>query len=134
MKKKNEGSDVLSTASKRERQILEILFKAGEASAADVRAAMDDPPSYSAVRALLSVMEAKGLAFHRSEGAKYLYRAAEQRGNAANAALDTIVSTFFGGSTFKAAAALLDRETFSADELEDLEAYIKRMKQKDGEK
>ncbi|HET9327456.1 MAG TPA: BlaI/MecI/CopY family transcriptional regulator [Candidatus Eisenbacteria bacterium] len=94
--------------SRRERQIMDVLHRRGSASAADVRREMHDPPTYSAVRALLRVLEQKGRVTHTEVGRTYVYRPTTSPSAARRAALEHMVSTFFGGSAEEAAAALLD--------------------------
>ena len=101
-------SDSSPPLSRRERQILDVLHQQQSATAAAVLAALHDPPSYSAVRALLRVMESKGLVTHVEDGRTYVYRPATPVGVARRAALKHIVATFFGGSVEEAAAALLE--------------------------
>ena len=94
--------------SRRERQILDILHTRGEATAAEVHRALPDPPSYSAVRALLRSLEEKGHARHRRQGLRYVYLARESRAQASRSALKRILATFFHGSVDQAVAALLE--------------------------
>ena len=94
--------------SRRERQILEILYRRGKASASDVREAMDDAPSYSAVRTLLRVLEEKGHVKHRAEGLKYVYVPVVARDKAKRTAVKHVLDTFFAGSPEQIVAALLD--------------------------
>ena len=117
--------------SRRERQILDILYARGSATAAEVREAMADPPSYSAVRALLRILEDKGHARHETQGMRYVYLPSVSRERARNSALTRIVTTFFDGSAAQAAAALVDSGSLSNDELERLSALIDRAR-KDG--
>jgi predicted transcriptional regulator len=112
--------------SRRERQILDILYAKGSATAADVREALPDPPSYSAVRALLRILEEKGHARHESRGTRYHYLPLVPRESARNSALTRIVKTFFEGSAAQAAAALVDSGSLSDDELARLSAVIDR--------
>lgn len=112
--------------SRRERQILDILYAKGSATAADVREALPDPPSYSAVRALLRILEEKGHARHESQGTRYLYLPLVPRERARNSALTRIVKTFFEGSAAQAAAALVDSGSLSDEELTRLSALIDR--------
>ena len=114
--------------SRRERQILDILYAKSSATAAEVREAMADPPSYSAVRTLLRILEEKGHARHETQGTRYLYLPSVPRERARNSALSRIVQTFFDGSAAQAAAALVDSGTLSTDELERLSALIERAK------
>ena len=112
--------------SRRERQILDILYAKGSATAAEVHAAMPDAPSYSAVRALLRILEAKGHATHQAQGTRYLYLPSVPRESARNSALTRIVQTFFDGSAAQAAAALVDSGSLSDEELKRLSALIDR--------
>jgi BlaI family transcriptional regulator, penicillinase repressor len=93
--------------SRRERQIMDIVYARGEAAAAEVRAALPDPPSYSAVRALLAILVDKGHLKHRSEQGRYIYAPTRRRALAGRSALRRVLDTFFEGSLEKAVAALL---------------------------
>lgn len=112
--------------SRRERQILDILYAKGAATAADVLEALSDPPSYSAVRALLRILEEKGHARHESQGTRYVYLPMVPRERARDSALSRIVKTFFDGSAAQAAAALVDSGSLSDDELDKLSSLIER--------
>ena len=104
--------------SRRERQIVDILYSRGRASVAEVLEDLPDPPSYSAVRAMLRILEEKGHLEHDQEGPRYLYRPTLPRAKAQKSAMERIVRTFFDGSAERAVAALLD---LSASELSDQE-------------
>ncbi|MEI6785945.1 MAG: BlaI/MecI/CopY family transcriptional regulator [Verrucomicrobiota bacterium] len=93
--------------SRRERQIMDALHQRGRATAAEVQAALPDAPSYSAVRALLRILEDKGHIRHRREGARYVYLPRTSAQTARRSALKRVVSTFFQGSVTQAIAALL---------------------------
>ena len=95
------------TLSRRERQIMDIVYARGEASAAEVHAALPDPPSYSAVRALLAILVDKGHLKHRSEQGRYIYAPTRRRAQVGRSALRRVLDTFFEGSLEKAVAALL---------------------------
>lgn len=95
------------TLSRRERQIMDIVYARGEATAADVRATLPDPPSYSAVRALLAILVDKGHLKHRSQRGRYIYVPTRRRAQAGRSALRRVLDTFFEGSLEKAVAALL---------------------------
>lgn len=112
--------------SRRERQILDILYAKGTATAADVQEALPDPPSYSAVRALLRILEEKGHARHEAQGTRYVYLPSVPRERARNSALTRIVQTFFDGSAAQAAAALVDSGSLSDEELSKLSSLIER--------
>ena len=93
--------------SRRERQIMDIVYARGEVSAAEVLAALPDPPTKTAVRTLLRILEGKGHLAHRQEGLTYLYRPSRPRGRAGRSALRRVLRTFFDGSLEKAVAAHL---------------------------
>src|SRR5438309_7766109 len=94
--------------SRRERQIMDILYQRGKASASDVREAMEDAPGYSAVRAMLRVLEEKGHVRHQAEGLKYVYVPTVARDKAKRSAVKHVMETFFNGSAEQIVAALLD--------------------------
>ncbi len=87
---------------------MDILFRLRKVSVQEVLEALPDPPSYSAVRALLRILEEKGFIHHKKAGAKYLYLPADPPDRAGKSALDRVIKTFFGGSVEKVVAALLD--------------------------
>ncbi len=94
--------------SRRETQIMEAVYAFGKATAAEILERIPDPPSYSAVRALLKVLEDKGHLRHESDGPRYVYLPTVPRETARASALERLVTTFFGGSAEGAMAALLD--------------------------
>ena len=112
--------------SRRERQIMEIVYRAGRASATEVLAQLPDPPSYSAVRALLRILENKGHLRHELSGTRYVYLATVGKERARRSALRSMVDTFFEGSASKVVAALLDlsREDLSEQELAGISRLI----------
>jgi BlaI family penicillinase repressor len=114
--------------SRRERQIMDVVYRFGEATAQDVRDHLPEAPSYSAVRALLRVLEDKGHVRHRQDGPRYVYAPTVPREKARNSALQQLVRTFFDGSTEDTVAALLDlsRSGLSPDELDRIRAMIDR--------
>ena len=116
--------------SRRERQIMDIIYRRGEASAAEVMADMPDPPSYSAVRTFLRLLEEKGHLKHRKQGAKYIFEATRSRRQAGRSAVKRVLQTFFEGSTEKVVAALLDVSSsdLSEDELNRLVELIEEAK------
>lgn len=120
--------------SRRERQILDILYRHGPASVADVRRVLPAAPSYSAVRALLRILEEKGHARHEEQGLRYVYLPALPRERARRSALRRVLDTFFEGSAEQAVATLLDRSVgrLSQEELDRIAALIARARQ--GEK
>jgi BlaI family penicillinase repressor len=94
--------------SRRERQILDILYQRGQATAAEVQSALPEPPSYSAVRALLRILEEKGHVRHEQDVPRYVYLPTVPRGNAQRSAMRHMLQTFFDGSAEQAISALLD--------------------------
>ena len=114
---------------RREREILDALFAIdGDAAVEDIRARLATPPSYSAVRAMLAKLEAKGYVRHRAEGLRYVYAPTLARTTARRQALQKLVRVFFGGSPRETAAALLQQETWSDGELDALTAEIQRVR------
>ena len=116
--------------SRRERQIMEIVYERGRATAAEVRAHMPDPPSYSAVRAMLRILEDKGHLRHEQDGPRYVFLPTVAHEEASETALRKLVRTFFGGSPEGAMAALLDLDSDQLDEkaLERLSELIEEAK------
>jgi predicted transcriptional regulator len=116
---------------RREREIMDILYRRGRASAHDVLEDLAEPPSYSAVRALLRLLEERGHVKHSEDGQRYVYAPAVARGDARRSALAHVVKTFFAGSVEQAVAALVEspRSKLSRDELDRLSDLIDRAKQ-----
>ena len=116
--------------SRRERQIMDILYRSGKASASDVLNAMPDPPSYSAVRAMLRVLEEKGHVNHKEEGLKYVYAPVVARDKAKRSAVKHVMETFFNGSAEQIVAALLDVSStrLTRDELDRMAEMIEKAK------
>jgi BlaI family transcriptional regulator, penicillinase repressor len=112
--------------SRRERQIMEVLHARGQATAEEVKSALADAPSYSAVRALLRILEEKGHVKHRREGLRYVHLPTEAKARASRSALRRVVRTFFGGSAPLAVAALLEGSDteLSAQEIDQLQKII----------
>ncbi len=96
---------------RRERQIMDSMYQRGSASAAEVQRDLPDPPSYSAVRAMLRLLEEKGHLRHRQEGPRYVYSPTLPRDRARRSATRRLLDTFFEGSTAQAVATLLDEST-----------------------
>jgi predicted transcriptional regulator len=113
--------------SRRERQIMDVLYRRGRATAAEVRQEMPDPPGYSAVRAMLRVLEAKGHIRHEEEALRYVFVPTASRARAIRSAVTHMVDTFFEGSTERAVAALLDGK-LSREELDRLAGLIESAK------
>lgn len=110
--------------SRRERQIMDVIYARGQATAAEVSAALPDPPSYSAVRALLRILEQKGHLRHQEDGPRYVFLPTVSRERARKSALRSLVKTFFDGSPAKAAAALIDQAELDDDEMARLAELI----------
>ena len=121
-----------SRLSRRERQIMDLLYQAGEATAAEVMERLPEPPSYSAVRAMLRILEEKGHVRHHEDGPRYVYAPVVARDTARLNALKHLVRTFFDGSVEQAMTALLDVNDrgLSMDEVKRLAALIDQQKKK----
>ena len=110
-------ADTLSSQlSRRERQIMDVIYRRGKVTAADVLADLPDPPSYSAVRAMLRLLEEKGHLRHEQDGPRYVYMPVVNRDKARRSAMRHLVRTFFDGSTEDAVAALLQNDSGMSDE------------------
>src|SRR5262245_32727197 len=118
--------------SRRERQIMDIVYRRGQATAAEVCEELDNPPSNTAVRTLLRILEEQGHLRHRQEGLKYVYQPTRPRGHAGRSALRRVLQTFFDGSLEKAVAAHLGdaASDLSAEELARLAGLIKQARKK----
>src|SRR3954470_1199160 len=112
--------------SRRERQIMDVIYRRGRATAAEVLEDLPDPPSYSAVRALLRLLEEKGHVRHEHDGPRYVYSPTVNRDRARRSALKHVVRTFFDGSATDAVAALLDGDAIDHSELDRLSALIEQ--------
>jgi BlaI family transcriptional regulator, penicillinase repressor len=121
-----EKQNGMPTLSRRERQILDVLFRRKEATALEIQGDLADAPSYSAVRALLRILEEKGHVRHREDGPRYVYLPAVEAEVARRSALRHVLDTFFEGSAAGAMAALLggDGAAVSKEELDRMEALI----------
>ena len=116
----------MQSLSRREREMMDIIFRAGRATAGEVMEAMTNRPSYSAVRATLRVLEQKGLLRHEDDGTRYVYRPTVNRDKARQSALDHLMTTFFDGSVANVVAALIQNEDLSRDELDSLAHLIEK--------
>ena len=123
---------MIDSLPRREREIFELLCSAGEATAAEMRAAMKDPPSYSAVRTLLARLEARGLVKHRVADQAYVYKSVPQPAKIRETAMKAMVRTFFDGSAASAATALLGlTRSLSRDEIDALQQAIDQAKERE---
>jgi BlaI family transcriptional regulator, penicillinase repressor len=123
----------LAGLSRRERQIMDILYRTGKASASEVREAMADAPGYSAVRAMLRVLEEKGHVKHQAEGLKYVYVPTMAQDKAKRSAVKHVLDTFFSGSAEQIVAALLDVSAtrLTRDELDRMSELIEKAKREE---
>ena len=112
------GEVLQHNLSRRERQIMDVLFRRGRATAAEVQTDLPQAPSYSAVRAHLRILEEKGHVTHAQDGPRYVYRAVVAKDKAKRSALRHLVDTFFNGSAEQTMAALLDDDTSNLSEAE----------------
>jgi BlaI family transcriptional regulator, penicillinase repressor len=114
--------------SRRERQVLDALYRAGRATCAEVQRAMTDPPSYSAVRTFLRILEDKKIVRHEQDGARYVYIPVVKKEQASRSALRHVLNTFFGGSATQAISALLDEDSrnLSEEDWQRLSVMIKQ--------
>lgn len=117
--------DVFGELSRRERQIMDVIYRLGEATAAEVHGEIADPPSRNALRRLIAILEEKGHLTHEWRGPRHVYSPVVPRNRAAKAALSRVRETFFSGSTAEAVAALFDAdEQISSGDLEKISALI----------
>jgi len=116
----------MQALSRREREMMDVIFRMERATAGEVMDAMADPPSYSAVRATLRVLEQKGLLRHEDDGTRYVYRPTLNREKARQSALDHVLTTFFDGSVGNVVTALLQRSNgdISPDDLDRIAGLI----------
>ncbi len=116
--------------SRRERQIMDIIYQRGQATAAEVLANLPDPPSYSAVRAILKILEDKGHLRHKQQGPRYVFLPTVSREKAKRSAVQHLLQTFFDGSAESAVATLLDvsRSDLSNADLDRLNSLISQAK------
>lgn len=115
----------------RERQIMDAVYRFGEASVGEVLTGVPNPPSYSAIRKMLNVLEEKGLLQHRREGTRYIYRPTRSRQSASRSAVRHLLSTFFSGSTTDAVNTILDvsASTLTDDDFDRLRTIIEQARQ-----
>ena len=113
--------------SRRERQIMDVLYRRGRATAAEVQQEIPDAPGYSAVRAMLRVLEEKGQIRHEEDAQRYVFLPVTSRASATKSAVSHLIRTFFDGSTERAVAALLD-EKLTNQELDRLSKLIESAK------
>ena len=120
--------DIPTALSRRERQVMDILYRRGEATVAEVMADLPDPPTYSAVRSILRILMEKEMITHREDGPRYVYLPAVNTDRAADDAMKHVIRTFFDGSAEQAVAAVLRMSDakLSDNEIEELRDRIKQ--------
>ena len=123
-KTSNNGKARADGFSRRERQIMDALYALERATAAQIHEAMAEPPSYTAVRTLLTILEKKGHVSHESDGVRYVYAPVAAREDAGKNAIQTLKKTFFDNSAERLVAALITEEDIAPDELDRLAELI----------
>ena len=123
----------LARLRRREREIMEVVYRLGRASVAEVLANLADPPSYSSVRTMLNLLEQKGLLRHKPDKRRYVYYPTVPRDRAKHSALSDVLKTFFDGSPTQVVAALLDSSArkLSDDELGELAGMIEQARKRE---
>jgi BlaI family transcriptional regulator, penicillinase repressor len=116
--------------SRRERQIMDVLYQLGEGSVADVVRELPDEPGYDAIRVTLGILHKRGVVQFRKDGARHIFSPTVARRHASSSALSHVLKTFFGGSPSKAVLALLDSSAskLTADDLEEIAAWVRQAK------
>jgi BlaI family transcriptional regulator, penicillinase repressor len=127
----SKGQSAHDPLSRRERQVMNIIYARGQATATEIHEALSDPPTFSATRAVIRTLQEKGHIRHQEQGLRYIYSPVVPAEKARRSALAHLVSTFFQGSPTRLMATLLESSTtkISDDELEQLETIIRRAKQ-----
>jgi predicted transcriptional regulator len=115
--------------SRREREIMDALYKLGRASAAQILAQIPNPPTYTAIRTHLTILEKKGHVRHESDGTRYVYEPLVAREQMGRRAIDTLLKTFYGNSVERVVAALLAHEDVEAEELDRLARLIEKARE-----
>jgi predicted transcriptional regulator len=110
--------------SRREREIMDVLYRLEEGTAAQILEQIADPPSYTAIRTLLTILEKKGHVRHRVDGPRYVYQPAVAREQMGKRAIQTLLATFYDNSMERVVAAMIDREEVAPDELDRLAELI----------
>ena len=126
VKKTSEQGSSSDGFSRREREIMDALYSLGKGTAAQIQEALADPPSYTAIRTLLTILEKKGHIRHESDGTRYIYEPCVARGEMSRKAVDSLLKTFFDNSVERAVTALLTRDDsdVSREQLDRLAALI----------
>lgn len=129
MATRKQGNPVKDGFSRREREIMDVLYRLGRASAAQILDAIPDPPSYTAIRTHLTILEKKGHVRHASDGTRYIYEPRVARAEMGRRAIGTVLNTFYGNSVERVVAALLDREDVTPEELDRLATLIDKARE-----
>lgn len=116
--------------SKRERQIMDIIHRRGEASVSDILKYLENPSSYNSMRTLMNILEKKGHLVHRLKGNKYIYKATAQKENVKKTALDNLIRTYFDKSALSVVSSLLSQQQLSEEELDTIGKIIDDAKKK----
>lgn len=129
------GESLHEKLSRRESQVMNVVYEHGEVTVEQIRESMPDPPSNSSVRSTLRILEQKGHLTHRQEGRRYIYRPTTSQKQARRSAIRDLVNTFFGGSVPRAVASILSMSTseLSEDELDRLSQLIDQSQEVDDE-
>ena len=124
------SKNAINNLSRRERQIMDVIYRNREATAMDIMNNIPNPPTYAAVRRLIAILEEKGYVTHRTEGPRYVFRAIEELDDVRKSAISHLKDTFFRGSAVKAVAAILDLSSndLTDSELDQLGQLIKNAK------
>lgn len=130
MSSKKEGSESAQDLSRRERQIMDALYRLGSASASEIRDAIPSPPTNTAVRTLLTILHDKGHVRFRQEGARYIYEPVVSREEMGKSMMSGVVQTFFEGSIERVVATLIDAQEskLTNDQIAKLQAIIDEAK------
>jgi len=115
--------------SRREREIMDALYALGKGSAAQILERLDNPPTYTAIRTHLTILEKKGHVRHVSDGTRYIYEPLVGREQMGRRAIDTLLKTFYGNSVERVVAALLDHEDVASDDLDRLARLIEKARE-----
>ena len=128
------SGEIYDDLSKRERQIMDIIHRLGEASVGEVLDELSNPPGYNSIRMLMNILEEKGHLKHHNEKNKYFYSATLQKEVVKKSALEHLLSTYFNRSVPEVMSALLSQKKISSAELQELSELIKRAKEDDTKK
>jgi predicted transcriptional regulator len=129
MKRERTSSPAKDGFSRREREIMDALYKLGKGSAAQILEEIADPPTYTAMRSHLTILEKKGHVRHTSDGTRYIYEPLVAREQMGRRAIETLMSTFYGNSVERVVAAMLEQEDIEPETLDRLAKLIAKAKE-----